>query len=298
MIHEMLTVLVKALQKPQCIKDTPYMQLSTTEEMELKQEINDIYKEYQVFMETSDMPGYNLIFKEQRKCEIAATEYVKGQGHNLYISDTLFKEPNKKARLFHEFTHIYDKEYLDAVYGFTKGTARSDRCTHVYTEIHAEQVRFLYMLGCNSITDEPKNVTENTIIYDLCGKETTFYDYLKNYKIKLELYYVEDVKKYISKIRTLNESAVEGMVDKICYYIGALTVYQKYCNYKLDDIMDLSVISDFWNIDMGAIIDFYRTHDLYKPTIKTLGKAEMADIGDLLMYNLIVEARKKFNTNK
>lgn len=100
MIHEMLTVLVKALQKSQCIKDTPYMQLSTTEEMKLKHEINDIYKEYQVFMETSDMPDYNLIFKEQRKCEIAATEYVNGQGHILYISDALFKESNKKHDYF------------------------------------------------------------------------------------------------------------------------------------------------------------------------------------------------------
>lgn len=84
------------------------------------------------------------------------------------------------------------------------------------------------------------------------------------------------------------------MVDKICYYIGALTVYQKYCNHKVDDVMDLSKLSDYWNIDIGKIINFYCTHDLYKPTVKTLSKSEMKDVGDILMYNLIKEARKKF----
>lgn len=297
MLFEILTALTEALQPPKSLKDTPNMKISFAQKMKLKKEIYDIYKEYQLFMETSDMPDFNLYFKEQHGLELASTEYIKEQGHNLYISDAIFKEPNKKERLFHEFTHIYDKEYLDKVYAYRKGTKKADRCTHVYTEIHAEQIRFLYMLGCKTVRDIPQNITHNTIIYDLCGKQVPFYDYLKNYKMKMERHYIKDVKKQILKGNILNESAVGDMADKICYYIGALTVYQKYCDYKVDDVMNLSNLSDYWNIDIGKIISFYCTHDLYKPTMQTLDKGEMKDIGDILMYNLIVEARKKFDKN-
>lgn len=297
MLLEVLTALTEGFQPPQSLKDTPNMKISFAKKMEFENGIYDIYKEYQLFMETSDMPDFNLYFKVQHGLELASTEYVKEQGHNLYISDAIFKESNKKARLFHEFTHIYDKEYLDKMYGFTKGASRSDRCTHVYTEIHAEQIRFMYMLGCKTVTDIPKNITHNTIICDLYGEEKTFYDYLKNYKTEMERHYIKDVKKQILKGNTLNESAVEGMVNKICYYIGALTVYQRYCDYRIDDVVNLSSLSDYWNIDIEKIIEFYCTHDLYKPTISTLGKSEMSDVGDILMYNLIVEARKKFGKN-
>ena len=71
-------------------------------------------------------------------------------------------------------------------------------------------------------------------------------------------------------------------------------VYQKYCNYRLDEVMDLSIISDFWNVNIGEIIEFYCSRDIHRPTMKTIPKIEIANISSILTYELMKKAREKY----
>lgn len=269
--------------------DIPDLDLPTDAKKQIENIIAEAYTDYQAFIKTP-MPQYNLHIKPQHGLEFASTEYIKGVGHNLYISDTLLKAPHRKEILYHEFTHIYDKEYLDKTYAYRMGDSKTHRYTPVHLEIHAEQVRFLYMLGCKTISDVPHNVTPHSIIYDLDGNQVEFYDYLHTIKERIIKEFVDKP----SKNKRISDSALENMINKICYYIGALTVYQKYCDYKLDDVMDLSIISDFWNINIGTIIDFYCNHDIHRPTMKTIPKIKIADMGNILMFELPKKAREKY----
>lgn len=255
------------------LEDLPELSMSEQGREYVTELIHNIYIEYQAFMEVSDMPEYNLYIKPQRGLELGAVKYVKGEGYNLYISDTLLKKSSMKEFLFHEFTHIYDKEYLDKVYAYRKGNNVDDRKTHVFTEIHAEQIRFLHMLGCKTINDELKNINHNTLVYSLDGKQKTFYLCLKEFRDKLMKTYFVDAQRIKSRI--IKRSSIEDMVNKITYYIGALTVYQKYCDYELAELMNLSSISDFWNIDLEKLIDFYCNYDIHKPTMKTIKKLKL-----------------------
>ena len=102
--------------------------------------------------------------------------------------------------------------------------SKTHRYTPVHLEIHAEQVRFLYMLGCKTISDVPQNVSHNSIIYDLNGNQITFYDYLHTLRERIINEYVVKIQE--SKTETIQFSIIDSLVNKICYYIGALTVYQ------------------------------------------------------------------------
>lgn len=137
------------------------MVLITSKEDGMKATVYEIYKEYQKFMHITDMPEYKIYIKSKRKSyflhslDMACEEYEQGK-YYLYVSDVAYDINIKKEILFHEFTHIYDREYLYNKYHFSKEGKLADINIHPFTEIHAEQVRFLYMLGCKDINDNPK----------------------------------------------------------------------------------------------------------------------------------------------
>lgn len=290
MLMEILYAISNHKQGIKGLPDMPDLNLPTDTKQQIESLIAEVYTNYQEFIE-APLPQYIPHIKSQHGLELASTEYINDR-HNLYISDTLLKLPHRTEILFHEFTHIYDKEHLDKAYAYRKGTNKANRYTHVHLEIHAEQVRFLYMLGCKTISDIPQNVTHKSIIYDLDGKQTTFYDYLHTMKNCIIKEYVTKIQ--ASKRKIIYASTIGNMIDKIAYYIGALTVYQKYCDYKLDDVMDLSIISDFWNINIGTIIEFYCSHDIHRPTMQIIPKIEIANMGDIFMYELPKKAREKY----
>ena len=294
MLKEILYGMINNMTGADNLEDLPELAMLEDDRKEVEKLIHDTYLEFQAFMEVSDMPDYNLYIKPQRGLELGSVKYVDGEGYNLYISDTLLKESSMKERLFHEFTHIYDKEYLDRTYAYRKGNAVSNRKTHIFTEIHAEQVRYLYMLGCKTVTDEPTNIDHNILVYNLDGDKKPFFTCINNFKSILEKKYYIDAQQLKAQKRIIKRSAIEDMTNKLAYYIGALTVYQRYCSYKVDDVMNLSNIGDFWNINIGAIIDYYCNHDMHRPTMKTMPKIEIANIGDILMHDFICNEREMF----
>ena len=272
------------------LEDVPELYMTSYTRRKRQSYIDNTYVEYQKFMKV-DMPEYNLHFRPRRGLEWASVNYKNDEGFNLYVSDKACKARHKKELLFHEFTHLYDLDYLDKTYSYKKVGKAALRNTHVYTEIHAEQVRFLYMLRCKTVTDVPINITYNTEIYNISGRKVGFYDYLSRYKSEIIRNYVTKMKRRTNKI--LKEEFFINLELNVAYYIGALSVYRKYCDYRVDELMDLNEFAQFWNTDINSLIEFYCSHDLYKPTMKTLPKIEIHDMADILSCNLVRGAREK-----
>lgn len=90
---------------------------------------------------------------------------------------------NLKATLFHEFTHIYDDEVFIKKHCISNSD-NSKRKKWVYKEIHAEQVKTLYMLGYNTISDIFP-IDHNTILRGVGNKKISFYNYCIEYRNEL-----------------------------------------------------------------------------------------------------------------
>lgn len=280
------------LQLIDSLKDAPDMSLSFVERKDMTNEIMRIYGEYQAFMETSNMPNYNLHFRKRcnKKLELASIECEHGIYH-LYVSDEIYSSEIKKEILFHEFTHIYDKEYLDKEYRFNKD---GDRKTYVYTEIHAEQIRFLYMLGAKTVNSNLQNVNHNTIVYDMQGNKQSYFVYLQQFKSKLEKLYVKDISKTQFKRRTTSKDVVGSMATKFLYYIGAVTIYQRISDYQIDNLINMKEFDKCWNIKISDVLDFYLKHDLDKSNRSTLKKIDIINIGDIIMCDFLSSAKDKY----
>lgn len=280
------------LQLVNSLKDAPDIELSISEMESMKKEIDKIYQEYQAFMETSNMPIYEVHFKEKcnKNLELASIECEHGIYH-LYVSDEIYNSEIKKEILFHEFTHIYDKEYLDKEYRFNKD---GDRKTYVYTEIHAEQIRFLYMLGAKTVNSNLQNVNHNTIVYDMQGNKQSYFAYLQQFKSKLEELYVKDISKTQFKRRTTSKDVVGSMATKFLYYIGAVTIYQRISDYQIDNLMNMKDFDKCWNIKISDVLDFYLKHDLDKSNRSTLKKIDIINIGDIIMCDFLSSAKDKY----
>ena len=101
MLLEVLNMIAQSSQ-PKNLKDVPDMILSLSEEEEMTEAIHSIYEEYQAFMQTTDMPEYQIHFKSKNKScfsrslDMACVEYEQGIYH-LYVSDDAYN------------SNIYDK---------------------------------------------------------------------------------------------------------------------------------------------------------------------------------------------
>ena len=292
MLLEVLNMIAQSSQ-PKSLKDVPDMILSLSEEEKMTEVIHDIYEEYQVFMQTTDMPEYQIHFKSKNKSrfsrslDMACVEYEQGIYH-LYISDDVYNSNIRKEILFHEFTHIYDREYLYNKYRFGRDGRMADINTHPFTEIHAEQVRFLYMLGCKDVNDTPKGVDHNTIVYDINGKQFTFYNYFEEIRRgTIDKVFVQGVESVKRQGKKTSKDAIRNVVDQLLYYIGALGIYTKYCNYKNDELMDLSNVADCWYVEIDKVIDLYCNND-----INTLQKIDIVKKSEIMMCGFVRGAEK------
>lgn len=261
----------------------------------VQEEIGKYYEEYKLFMGRENLPDYIFSYKKREgilnkdSYALAELEYINGYYH-LWVTDSAFNRKDRKELLFHEFTHIYDKEYLFEKWRFSKESKLGNSDTHIYTEIHAEQIRLLLMLGANNQFQTNHCVDRFTVIRDLNEENMLFNEYLLQTK-KLLIKSVDDVKKFQLTNRKISEEYLLSLLNKIAYYIGALSIYSRYCTYEVDNLMDLSNLSEFWEKDMSVfhsqvvrnisdLINMYCTRDIY-----SLNKMEIANSGTLLMYN-------------
>lgn len=286
MLLNILNIIEKFTQS-KSLKELPDMILTALQEDDMKKMVYEIYKEYQDFMCITDMPKYKIYFKSKGKgcllhsLDMAAEEYEQGT-YNLYVSDVAYDSNIRKEVLYHEFTHIYDREFLYNKYRFGKEGKLADINTHPFTEIHAEQVRFLYMLGCKNINDNPKGINHNAVVWDINSRSLAFYDYLKDSKDRIDNVFVQGVDKIKHRHKKISKAIIGNMVDQLLYYIGALSIYIRYCNYKNDELMDLSNVNACWHVETDKVIDLYCNND-----ITTLQKIDIVKTSEIMMCDFV-----------
>lgn len=290
MLLNILNAIGQSLQ-PKSLKDSPDLLLTLQDEKVMKETIYKLYEKYQLFMGITDMPNYEIHFKiKEKNCfsyslDFACEEYEHGTYH-LYVSDVAYDSNVRTEILFHEFTHIYDREYLYNKYRFPREGRMADINTHAFTEIHAEQVRFLYMLGCKTVNNIPDSIDHNIIVSDINGRQSSFYNYLKDYKDRIDKIFVQGVEKIKQKHEKISKETIENMVLQLLYYIGALSIYTKYCSYKSDELMDLSNLADRWHVDIDKVIDLYCNND-----INTLQKIDIVKKSEIMMCDFVRGAK-------
>lgn len=278
-----------SLFSPKDITECRDMIVGNSQKNNAKKEIYNLYQEFKLFINSDDennTPDYRLYLKKRPiDIELAAVEY-KDESYNLYVSNNALKQRTiSNGILFHEFTHIFDREFLNRKWAISKNKKHYSIKAHVYTEIHAEQIRLLYILGCKTEKDYDITINEDTLIYNLDGKQVVFNKYLNDSRQQI-IDYSEKCRNNKSKI---TESVMRCIIDKISYYIGALSVYKKFCSDNIDELMDLSSVSEFWEKNMyiagynvctlSDILHLYCDRDIY-----SLNKKEISDSASLLMY--------------
>jgi hypothetical protein len=233
----------------------------------IKTQIDKAYIEYQQFMKTSNMPKYKFIYSNQKGTTIAEARYENNM-YNLIIADTMYTtyKAGAKGTLFHEFTHIYDEEQLTNVYGFS----HNDRNTpYVYKELHAEQVKSLFLLGCKTL-DDIENVNPENKKFLYKQNLYTIYEYLLEYKTELinNIAMIEAAKKTNTKIDMYEFNII---LNRIFYYIGTASVYLKYCNDSVYNELDIQCVYDYYGFGLEFLIKVllensigYHTEELIK----------------------------------
>lgn len=232
---------------------------------------NSYYADYQKFMGISDMPEFGLIYHRLNPVG-RATEDFGSCGCDMYILNLNNGAYNKKlkATLFHEFTHIYDDELFIKKHRIGN-TDIGNRRKYVYEEIHAEQVKILYMLGCKIITDISK-IDHNTMLLGIRNKMVTFHDYCIEYRDELNAKI--DIMKSLQNSNGIFSMSIEKCnqnINFILYYIGTISIYKKYCTYDIDNVMDVSYITDYLGQGIKRLVEIYCTdtdmEDIPKGTI-------------------------------
>lgn len=216
-------------------------------------ETQKYYAEYQIFMQTSNMPEFGLIYHRFNPIG-CATENYKFDMYILNLNNGAYND-GLKGTLYHEFTHIYDDEWFAKKHHINNNDS-TKRKKWVYKEIHAEQIRTLYMLGA-SVNNNVTEITYDRIMLGMGRKRISFHDYCIEHKETLisSINFMKAIKKN-GKIK-INISFCNKLVDCILYYIGIVSVYKKHCTYDIDNILDLSYIADYLGDGIKRLLEIY-----------------------------------------
>lgn len=219
------------------------------QEVKTKTQVDMAYREYQKFMQTSNMPSYIFRYVKQNGTTIAEERFENNK-YNLIIADTLCTTYIGAAKgvLFHEFTHIFDEEELVIKYGFS----HDDRNTpYVYKEIHAEQIKTLYLLGCKTI-DDLESIDENRVSFHHKKKMYNISDYLiecqKELRENIEL--IEYAK---AKNIKINIYEFNNILNRIFYYVGTFSIYLKFCNINSYNEFDTKDVWDYYGYGINLL---------------------------------------------
>ena len=228
------------------------------QEVKTKTQVDMVYREYQKFMQTSNMPSYIFRYVKQNGTTIAEERFENNK-YNLIIADTLCTTYKDAAKgiLFHEFTHIFDEEELVNVYGFS----HDDRNTpYVYKEIHAEQIKTLYLLGCKNIDDlggidkDRGSFQHKKSLYDI-------HDYLiecqKELRENIDL--IENARQSNTKIDVYE---FNNILNRIFYYIGTSSIYLKYCDESAYDELDIKDVWNYYGYNMNVLLKAFTENEL------------------------------------
>lgn len=202
--------------------------------------VKKYYKEYQLHMHIDYMEDYILDIKPVAEMKNALAETIKTNGKRYLFLNEQFAEDLLLDRgiekweigvLFHEFTHIADDRILEM--GGISETKKY--IVRPYKEYHAEFIKTLYMFGIHQFPNNRIKIPHTEKIVSPYGY-VSIYDYMINIKDG----YVADID--VNKMDDM--LAYMSYFDRLSYYLGTASVYRICCDYKLDEIMDISVFSD------------------------------------------------------
>ncbi len=121
-----------------------------------------------------------------------------------------------------------------------------------YKELHAEQIKTLYLLGCKTIDDlESINVDNETFMYG--GKLYNIHNYLMEYKKEFSrnIATIERAKSTNTKIDMFE---FNNMLNRILYYIGTASIYLKFCDTTAFGELSIQDIYDYYGCDLELLI--------------------------------------------
>lgn len=195
--------------------------------------VNNYYNDFQKYMSIKNMESYVL---DINKMGYVMAETIKKDGvrylflNKGFANDLLSGKKIERWKigiLYHEFTHIADDGILERV-----GVPISKKYMYrPYTEYHAEFIRTLHLFGICPFPDNKTEILHTDKIDSQYGN-TSIFDYLK----KMKTGYINDID--IEKMDDMNSFI--SYFDRLCYYLGAASVYRIFCDYKLNEIMDIT----------------------------------------------------------
>lgn len=222
------------------------------EELKMKKKIDMVCKDFCEFMQISTMPTYNVSVVQQIGTSVAEEKYEHGR-YNLYVSnilDTYYKDL-AKGLVIHEFTHIIDEEEICNKYDYPH-TERNK--PYVYKEIHAEQVRALYLLGASNVDDVENLHKENCAFFWPDRRLYNICDYLQLTKKGLQND-IDAIKEAHLKGEKFSCEEFSNIITRILGYIGVVSIYVKYCSDGDADIFRIDDICQFYGCDLESIYD-------------------------------------------
>lgn len=197
-----------------------------------------LYKEYQGYMYIEEMEDYKLEIKPAKEMGHTIASTMKKDGIRYlflheYLAGNLLSGMAERWEigvLFHEFTHISDDAFIDKA-----GIPETRKyIVRPYIEYHAEFIKMLYVFGIYPFHNNRIKIPHTEIINSQYGN-TSIYDYL----IKTKNGYVADI--------DIDANTMEAFMknyDLLSYYLGTASVYRICCDYKIDEIIDISGFTD------------------------------------------------------
>lgn len=143
------------------------------------------------------------------------------------INNSKKLEKWKIGVLFHEFTHIADDVIIEST-----GVPKTKQYIYTpYREFHAEQIKTLYLFGIHPFVNGSLKVDELQEIDSQYGKTNIF-----EYVMKTKAGYCKDV-----DVDNMNDMETYiQYYNMLCYYLGIASVYISFCDYKNDEVLDIS----------------------------------------------------------
>ncbi len=240
--------------------------------------INNCKSEFIHLLGLSDMPNYNLKFKnivlefadKQGYAALATAHYnVNTDEHTLEICSAL-SQSNTKHLIFHELTHIIDAD------NYCKNSKIKFFQNKAYTEFHAAQIDMVCLLNADTIMTIPK-FDSTKMISTLYGNMTINEYVTRAHNIASELIARDD---FPANIDTL--STVIGLIFN---YYGRRSICKMYSDNYID------------NVDNSAIATLISTEIVNTLNNYMLGWFDNKKVAalDELCGNMLFALVKKYN---
>lgn len=225
--------------------------------------IEETKLEYSKFMNIDILPKCIVTYENVNSSVYIeyASVNIKSNGNNIFIniSNAFNSLPDieKKAILFHEFTHAYDLIYsLEA----NIDLQQKKDFMQTYSEYHAKIIEFMYRSDVKSISDSSSIPTDKKIFYQ------------DNYYIldAVLSFIVKKVQKSLfpNKSDLYNEDVISlkcHIIQKEIYYcLGALSFFSKYCTPYLSFSINEFIGSAFGKFS-NNILNVYTELENYIP---------------------------------